>query len=52
MKHNKQRNICVRKATKSYHENLDFKGIIDSKKFWATVKPLFPNKINLESKLL
>ena len=55
MKHNKQRNICVSmrgKATKSYNENLDFKGIIDSKKFWATVKLLFPNKINLESTLL
>lgn len=50
MKHNKQRNICVSmrgKATKSYYENLDLKDITDSKKFWATVKPLFPNKINL-----
>ena len=37
--YNKQRNICVsilRKAKRSYFENL---------KFWATVKPLFSNKV-------
>ena len=47
MKYNKQRNLCVsiiRKA-KSYYENLDPKDITDSKKFWATVKPFFSNKI-------
>ena len=48
MKHNKQRILCVsitRKAKRSYYENLDLKDITDSKKFWATVKPLFSNKI-------
>ena len=48
MKYNKQRNLCVsltRKAKRSYYENLDLKDITDSKKFWATVKPLFSNKI-------
>ena len=48
MKYNKQRNLCVsttRKAKRSYYENLDLKSITDSKKFWATVKPLFSNKI-------
>ena len=39
-KYNKQRNICVsltRKAKRNY--------ICDNKKIWATVKPLFSNKI-------
>ena len=49
IKYNKQRNICVsfvKKAKQNSYENLDFKGVNDSKKFWATVKPLFSNKIN------
>ena len=47
MKYNKQRNLCVRiiRKAKSYYENLDPKDITDSKKFWATVKPFFSNKI-------
>ena len=48
MKYNKQKNLRVsitRKAKRSYYENLDMKDITDSKKFWATVKPLFSNKI-------
>ena len=48
MKYNKQRNLCVsitRKAKRSYYKNLDLKNITDSKKFWATVKPLLSNKI-------
>ena len=48
MKYNKQRNLCVsitRKAKRSYYENLHLKEITDSKKFWATVTPLFSNKI-------
>ena len=48
MKYNKQRNLGVsitRKAKRSYYEHLDLKNITDSKKFWATVKPLFSNKI-------
>ena len=45
---NKKRNICVslvKNAKRSYCENLDLKDINDNKKFWATVKPLFSNKI-------
>ena len=48
LKYSKQRNLCVsitRKAKRSYYENLDLKDITDSKKFWATVKPLFSSKI-------
>ena len=47
-KNNKQRNICVsliKKAKRNYYENLDLKDINDNKKFWATVKPFFSNKI-------
>ena len=48
MKHNKQRNLCIsitRNAKRNYYKNLDLKDITDSKKFWATTKPLFSNKI-------
>ena len=44
----KQRNVCVsilRKSKKCYYENLDTKNIMDNKKFWGTVKPLFLNKV-------
>ena len=47
-KYNKQRNICVRltrKAKRNYYESLGLNNICDNKKFWATVKPLFFNKI-------
>ena len=47
-KYSKQRNICVsltRKAKRNYYESLDLNNICDNKKFWATVKPLFSNKI-------
>ena len=48
MKYDKQRKVCVsiiRNAERSYYENLDLKDITNSKKVWATVKPLFSNKI-------
>ena len=48
MKHNKQRNLCIsitRNAKRNYYKSLDLKDITDSKKFWATIKPLFSNKI-------
>ena len=48
--YNKQRNLCVsitRKAKRSYYVNLGVKGITDSKKLWATVKPLYSSKIKL-----
>ena len=47
-KYNKQRNICVsltRKGKRNYYESLDLNNICDNKKFWATVKPIFSNKI-------
>ena len=48
MKYNKPKNLCVSittKAKRKYYENLDLKGITNSKIFWATVKSLFFNKI-------
>ena len=35
----------TRKAKRNYYESLDLNNICDNKKFWATVKPLFSNKI-------
>ena len=43
----KQRNKSVpllKKAKKEYYQNLDEKNVIDNKKFWKTVKPLFSDK--------
>ena len=48
MKCNKQKNLYIsitRKAKRSCCESLDLKDITHSKKFWATVKPLFTKKI-------
>ena len=45
---NMQMNICfslVKKVKRNYYENLDLKDNNDNKKFWATAKPLFSNKI-------
>ena len=44
----KQRNICTqicRKAKKDYYGNLKTSSIMDNKKFWRTVKPLFSDKV-------
>ena len=43
----KQRNLCVsllRKTKRSYYSNLNEKNVIDNRKFWKTVKPMFSNK--------
>ena len=47
-KYNKHRNISVsiiKKAKRNHYKNLDLKHINNNKKFWASVKPLFSNKI-------
>ena len=55
-KYNRQRNIyvsLVKKAKRNYYKYLDLKDINDNKYFWATVKPLFSNKIKpVETTLL
>ena len=45
--YNKQRNYCVnlfKREKKKYYANLDPRVIIDNKKFWKAVKPLFSEK--------
>ena len=47
VRYNKQRNYCenlLRKSKRDYYNNLDVKLVIDNKKFWKTVKPLFSEK--------
>ena len=49
MTYDKQRNYCVniRLGTKkNYFANINIKSVIDNKKFWKTVKPLFSDKIS------
>ena len=46
-KHTKYRNYCTRlfkKEKKTFYGNLDPKLIIDNRKFWKTIKPLFSEK--------
>ena len=52
--HNKQQNFCVtvlRKTKRDYYGNLDEKDVIDNKKFWKTVKPLFSDQVISSKKL-
>ena len=44
----KQRNVCVnllKKAKKDHFANLDVNSVLDNRKFWQNVKPLFSNKV-------
>ena len=36
------------KSQKQYFPNLEAKSITDNKKFWKSVKPLFPDKITVK----
>ena len=52
--YNKQQNFCVslfRKAKKGYYGNLNEKDVVDNKKFWKTVKPLFSDKVKSSEKI-
>ena len=53
--YNKQRNYCVsliRKEKKTYYSNLNIRDVTDNKTFWRKVKPLFSEKVNLQTKIL
>ena len=53
--YNKQRNYCVsliRKEKKTYYSNLKISDVTDNKTFWRKVKPLFSEKVNLQTKIL
>ena len=50
----KQRNYCtniLRKTKKSYYENLNVNLIVDNKKFWKHIKPLFSDKSPISTKI-
>ena len=50
----KQRNKCVkllRKAKFEYYKNLNLKDISDNRKFWKTVKPIFSDKVQMNSSI-
>ena len=50
----KQKNFCsklYKKERKNYYSRLNIKDIIDSKKFWKTVKPLISDKCNVSNKI-
>ena len=48
----KQRNICIsflKKAKKDHFTNLDVNSVLDNRKFWQNVKPLFSNKVKAKT---
>ena len=48
----KQRNKCVKllcKANFDYYGNMDLGDLTDSHKFWKTVRPLFSDKVQVNS---
>ena len=48
----KQRNFCVnllKKAKKDHFANLDVNSVLDNRKFWQNVKPLFSNKVKAKT---
>ena len=50
----KQKKFCrklYKKEKKKHYSKLNIKDIIDSKKFWKTVKPLISDKCNVSSKI-
>ena len=50
----KQKHFCsklYKKETKKYYSRLNIKDIINSKKFWKTVKPLISDKCNVSNKI-
>ena len=53
--YNKQLNYCVsliRKEKKAYYSNLKIGDVTDNKTFWRKIKPLFSEKVNLQTKIL
>ena len=50
----KQCNYCLSliRKKKSYYSNLNVPDVTDNKTFWRKVKPLFSQKVNLQTKIL
>ena len=36
---------------KKYYNDLDLSNVMDNRKFWKTIRPLFANKINVKNKI-
>ena len=52
IEYKKQRNFCVnllKKAQKDHSANLDVNSVLDNRKFWQNVKPLFSNKVKAKT---
>ena len=50
----KQRNYCVnlsKKVKRQYYNNLDISNVLDNKKFWSAIKPLFSDKHIISKKI-
>ena len=50
----KQCNLCVnlsRKAKHEYYSTLNPSIVVDNRKFWSTIKPLFSDKVKLRNKI-
>ena len=41
----------LRKAKFDYYQNINLGNLTDNRKFWKTVKPIFPDKIQVNSSL-
>ena len=53
--YNKQRNYCaslILKEKIAYYSNLNVRDVTENKTFWRKVKPLFSEKVNLQTKIL
>ena len=50
--YNKQRINCVSLIRKENYSNLKIRDVTDNKTFWRKVKPLFSEKVNLQTKIL
>ena len=52
--YNKQRNYCLSliRKRKAYYSHLNIRDVTDNKTFWRSVKPLFSQKVNLQTKIL
>lgn len=54
IKYKKQRNYCVnlsKKIKRQYYNNLDITKVLDNKKFWSAIKPLFSDKHIISKKI-
>ena len=45
----KQTNFCVNLLKKAHFANLDINSVLDNRKFWQNVKPLFSNKVKAKT---